>query len=88
MSVHGPVVTQLASQPAAIVERFLAPLKDGRLRLDKSLNLPDLKDNLESRLILLRRRLEERCPAIRIAQSGRGRFRLELGGEVALTERP
>ncbi len=54
------------------------------IRLEAGLRLPGLKDNLETRLILLRRRLDEKAAPIRLARPGRGQIRLEVSGTPRL----
>jgi adenylate cyclase len=55
-----------------------------QLRVEESLKLSGYRDNLEARLILLRRRLEERTNALRLRKSGRGRFCLEVDRHIEL----
>lgn len=58
------------------------------VRLDRSLEMPEFRDNFENRLVLLKRRLEERHGPIHIDKTGRGRFRLAVDAELSTESVP
>ena len=84
----------IKSLPGRILFKLLKAQKEtGRrefskkeLRLDETLGLPPVRDNLDTRLILLRGRLAERFPYVQIAPVGRGRFSLTVDRPFSLVE--
>ncbi|MGQ9367909.1 GAF domain-containing protein [Azospirillum sp. ST 5-10] len=83
--VAGAILWKLARDH---VEHGRTEFTNRELRLAPDIRLPDAAENLEARLILLQRRLAERCDALRIEKTGRGRFRLAVVRPLALEAMP
>ncbi|HEX2575972.1 MAG TPA: GAF domain-containing protein [Aquihabitans sp.] len=79
--VAGRILWSLLGQHAA---EGRIDFTNKEVRLDPTLDLPDFRDNFESRLILLKRRLDERQAPVRIEKTGRGRFRLQVAADLRL----
>lgn len=83
--VAGAILWRLLSEYAASGR---TEFSNREIRLDPAIKLPDVVDNLEARLILLRRRLDEQRLGIALHKCGRGRLQLQVGGELRLSVLP
>lgn len=79
--VAGAVLWALLSDFAA---RGRTSFTNKGLRLDPRIRLPGVSDNLEARLVLLQRRLDERATGIHLTRTGRGRFSLTVARPMQL----
>ncbi|HSG23294.1 MAG TPA: GAF domain-containing protein [Azonexus sp.] len=68
------------------VERRRTSFTNKGLRVDPRIRLPGVSDNLEARLVLLQRRLDERNAGIHLSKTGRGRFTLTVERPLQLVE--
>jgi adenylate cyclase len=68
------------------IERRRTRFSNKSLRVDSRIRLPAVSDNLEARLVLLQRRLDERSAGIHLAKTGRGQFSLAVDSPLRLVE--
>ncbi len=79
--VAGAILWKLVSEHVASGR---TEFSNRELRIDPDIRLPELSENLEARLVLLKRRLADRCEYLRIERTGRGRFRLQVSRPLCL----
>jgi adenylate cyclase len=83
--VPGRILWKLLSEHAADGRTDFA---NRELRLDERLGLPVGNDNLEARLLVLRKRLAVQDCGIQLDRVGRGRLALHVAGQLELCEVP
>ncbi len=74
----------LVSMLAEYLESGRQEFSNREIRLDHNIGLPAGKDNLEARLLTLRRRLAERNDPFMVERIGRGQLRLTVDGAFRL----
>lgn len=82
--VAGRLLTYMLTR---VVAENRVDFTNREIRLSTELRLPEFKDNLEARLLLLRRRLADRDYGVRLIQTGRGQFRLQMDGRPVITNK-